>query len=496
MDGQYTIEELGARVKAKYPQYKDIPDAQVGAQVVQKYPQYQKNLIEKPQDQGNPILNTLGKVFAAPIHYGKAALGAGYEGVRATAGALGDKSAYAVDEAGNPVHQNPFLSEKELQVYQDPKTAAIQGAKDIAGTSAWVLPGGNGVKGAVGYGAVSGGLQAASEDNATPMSVLMGILSGGATGGVLTKAGEVVGPLMRKGMKAAGDELVKQGNQLALRGLRPSPSQATKFKQKTGQDIADYVAKQGWSSNFAEEAKNYVDELQNAFDDIAINSNKTVSPEELKASFAPVIEDFKSNVVPSVNGKVEDLEKIRDGLVAKYKEMPMTVGQITEERRNIDALLKDGQFSLPPEASSYLRSVRDALQETVRKATSDMNYKGMDLKKLGIELRNAYAFKEIAEKQANLGRGNRLPGLLDAVYSGTGATIGAGMMGNPIVGAILGTIMGRALGNKKVVGAGVKTLRKTGEKMQGALEKQFSPQLMDLLMRATRGGVVNQTTQP
>lgn len=38
------IEELGQRVKAKYPQYKDLSDLEVGQNVLQKYPQYRAQI--------------------------------------------------------------------------------------------------------------------------------------------------------------------------------------------------------------------------------------------------------------------------------------------------------------------------------------------------------------------------------------------------------------------------------------------------------------------
>lgn len=57
-----TIDEFGQQIKAKYPQYKDLPDAEVGQKMLAKYPQYKTVLTQdKPVEtdaflSGHPIL--------------------------------------------------------------------------------------------------------------------------------------------------------------------------------------------------------------------------------------------------------------------------------------------------------------------------------------------------------------------------------------------------------------------------------------------------------
>src|SRR3972149_11835751 len=76
-----TLEELGQKVKQKYPVYKDIDDTELADKVIKKYPQYLEFLdqpqqsvqqtqqsVQQPQEQGS-FLNTLaggvGKVGGA-----------------------------------------------------------------------------------------------------------------------------------------------------------------------------------------------------------------------------------------------------------------------------------------------------------------------------------------------------------------------------------------------------------------------------------------------
>jgi len=56
-----TIEQFGQSIKAKYPQYKDVPDAELGKSTLTKYPQYQDRVVSSGETQP-PQQTTLGKV--------------------------------------------------------------------------------------------------------------------------------------------------------------------------------------------------------------------------------------------------------------------------------------------------------------------------------------------------------------------------------------------------------------------------------------------------
>ena len=62
-----TIQELGATMKQKYPQYQDIPDDELGNRVLAKYPEYQNRISrpETPQDTrgtGEKVLSGIASV--------------------------------------------------------------------------------------------------------------------------------------------------------------------------------------------------------------------------------------------------------------------------------------------------------------------------------------------------------------------------------------------------------------------------------------------------
>lgn len=57
-----TLEQFGQTIKAKYPQYNDIPDAELGQKILDKYPQY-KDMVT-PATIGGPTQPTMGDIRA------------------------------------------------------------------------------------------------------------------------------------------------------------------------------------------------------------------------------------------------------------------------------------------------------------------------------------------------------------------------------------------------------------------------------------------------
>jgi hypothetical protein len=105
-----------------------------------------------------------------------------------------------------------------------------------------------------------------------------------------------------------------------------------------------------------------------------------------------------------MKSKAENIKQVGENLAQKYTKATkgggISIADLTKERRSVDALLKEGQFSLPVEQSNYLRSVRDVLQETIQDYTSEVKVSGKGLKQIGLELRNMFEFQKIAKQQA------------------------------------------------------------------------------------------------
>lgn len=183
--------------------------------------------------------------------------GAGFELLRALKAAGGDQNAYVNQETGATV-QNPFLSEKDLETFADPKKAAEEAAKNTAGILAYAVPYGKGgslLTRALVPGAVSGGASAYARDQ----NVVGGALTGAVTAGVLdkilrgadvSKAGEklrqgVIKPKVAPTPFAASEEeaIQKGTEQLGLKGSAAAQkAQIPKVMEDLSSQIKDKLA--------------------------------------------------------------------------------------------------------------------------------------------------------------------------------------------------------------------------------------------------------------
>lgn len=276
-----------------------------------------------------------------------------------------------------------------------------------------------------------------------------------------------------------GEKVIKSGEDLVLKGLKPSPSQQKKFLEKTGETLSKWMSRNGITSDFVNKATSVADELQNAFDEIATDSNKTVKNSDLYDAFAKRINELDSSIVPQMKNKSEDIKNVFNNLINKYLpdlasdiksgkfigDASFNVADLTKERKAIDKLIKESSFSMPIEQTTYLRAVRDALQESIQNATKDMTYKGKTLKDLGRELNKAYSFLDIAEQQSGLGKGTMNIGLTDLIAGGAGAMSG-GDPGSRLMNMLLAIGAKRLVNSPKVVGKVSGGLQKAGSMLQ------------------------------
>lgn len=346
---------------------------------------------------------------------------------------------------------------------------------------AWLVPGGKGLKANVGSGALAGSLVGASQQEG---NIILNTLTGGLTGAAASGALTLGGKALDAGVRKAGQIAEKQGKELVLRGLKPSKTQLSKFKERTGKDLAAWLNEQQITGNFADEATARIDDLQTQFDDLAVRSGAKVNKGKLQQAFIKRMAELSDSIVPSVKGKSHDLKEVMDNIVAKHGD-EIDVGALTQERRAIDRFLKDNQFGIPADQANYLRSARDALQETIQEATKGRGAK--DLKTIGLELRDLYEFQKIANAQQNLGRGTNLFGLLNLLGAGSGGIVGG------IPGAVVGIAAPTIMRNPKVVSGASKGLQVTGKGVQRLpkIDGRFDP-----LLRAMRNTAAYKASEP
>ena len=217
--GTMTIEQFGQEVKKKYPQYQDVPDAELGQQVIEKYPQYQRALsVDKPssvspeeeskkkpnilQGLAKPFLRTATNVLNVAEGASKLATGKPLAGVATRSrdfGFLGkDIRPVGVSDEGQLKDVGGFAKDvigtgAEIASYAAPAgvlgKAAPLASKVASGLKAGATAGS--------LGAFGQGLQQDQSFGKTLGQTALGATLGGVTGGVLPAVGAVAGKTVK-----------------------------------------------------------------------------------------------------------------------------------------------------------------------------------------------------------------------------------------------------------------------------------------------------------
>ncbi len=293
------------------------------------------------------------------------------------------------------------------------------------------------------------------------------------------KFGDIAKTLVGK----AGKSIREGGEEFLLKALKANPSQITKFEQKTGKKLVDFMIENKLTGDFAKRATEKLDQLQEGFDSIAVESGAKIKLDSLKNAFQEATKEFSASVLPELKTKAKAVTDVYDEIAAKFagQETGVDVGELTGIRRQVDGLLKEGQFSLLPEQASYLRAVRDALQSAVQKATEGITVEGKNLKQLGLQIRDIIQFEKIAERQANLGRGANPLGIIKPLTSGVG-----GVVGN-LPGAAAGYLIGAASQSPTVLSTISRGIQQFGK----GIEKSTKlPKILETVLRSGKEAAI------
>lgn len=326
----------------------------------------------------------------------------------------------------------------------------IGSAVPVAGTAA----------GAVIGGALGEGLrQKVSGERFSPGKVALegglSVIGAGVGKGVTSGARAIT--------KATGKGLVQQGENLALKSLRPSPSQMAKFAENTGQDLAKVVTKHDLVGKDADEIFDYVMQRQAQFDSIAKNAGVPIAPSAIRNTAMKKLQPLLQSVNPEDEKIADQVARIIQKIDKQSAKKPITLADLTTYRKQFDRTVKN--WAADPVSAGYSRVVRDILQDTARNAADAAGLKagGKTLRELGQELNVLNRVHDIAAIQQNLGRGTLPVGLLQLL----GATAG-GTAGGPL-GAAAGVAAQGILNNRGTVAAGSKAALSAGRSiLEGA----------------------------
>lgn len=304
-------------------------------------------------------------------------------------------------------------------------------------------------------------------------------VTGGIGGGVGMGVAKVAGKVAEKVLPKVGESVVKAGENMAIKPLRATPSQLTKFKQIHGEDVAPILSRNNIiGQDVTGIQKKAIDPLQEQFNTIANNTTIPVSRSVTDTKALNYIGELLKSPSQEDHQLAEKLFNEYDFAINKIGDNP-TLALLNKARQTFDDKVSD--WKTDPIAAGKNRLLgnifRQSIQETADKSGL-IGTNGKSLKDMGIELSKLYGVKDIAARQENLGRGS-LP---------VGLTTLLGFAGGGGIGGLPGAVAGAAL-VKAVNSPIASTFASKGLRASGELLKKGVPDIGMQLAANTTGQV-------
>lgn len=407
-----------------------------------------------------------------------------------------------------PVFLSPEENTQVAQNVANPNLLKNSIVQEAAGLGSWAVPFGKASQGAgllgrilqkaVLPGAAAGALSDIGGGESTPESIAGNAVLGGTGAGAFHALSGILG----KGASLAGKGLTNTSDTLALKSLRPSPSQQANFFKDTGEKMGDFIKQRGLQGAGYEELTSKVQPLQETFDQITNNPNLKIKSNDLLGKFTSKIEELNKSSLPEQRAKADYLTKVYDNLKGSLNGDSIGADVATSFRKEADDLISNYKFD--DTSKGNLQLLRDIYQSSVRDAADQAGIKvnGMSAKELGVELSKHYKLLDVAEKQQFLGQGGTPMGLTGWLGGGLGGSVA----GFP--GMLAGVAASKAMSNPKVIAGASKLAGNMGEKLTdggGMLQKilgtnqvsgQVSSRMPSLLASALQSQVGNQQENP
>lgn len=283
---------------------------------------------------------------------------------------------------------------------------------------------------------------------------------------VLTKP---AGQLFAK--KSVSGFLDDASSALAKKALRPSPSQQAEFLQATGMDIGDYSTRmnlQGSGAVGASKIQPVINSIRTQYNTLA-RSGKAIDPtrfiNQLRKSASDILaKDFSAEaqqVAKNILSRADLMESKAIEYMVRNNTKSIPIDILTETKASAFSKVPAGTMVDPTRMHGGKVSGGVGIGELERLAPGTQ--------KLGKAQQAAIAFKEIAEKQAGLGKGTQLINLLKP--SGTGAVLG-GVLGGP-VGAAVGAGASIVANSPRFLAGASKTLKRGADLTRSAKIPSF-----------------------
>lgn len=413
--------ELVRRIRAKYPQYNDIPDNELEKRILSKYPEYQDLSSQKPrwltgnaQSFPEKVWNTAGNILNVP--------------------------SYAIGGILNKLQKGKF----------SPISGAVEGVKNKQSVMT-ELPETFGVDPNSGAGIALG----FGGELLTPNIPFLGLIGKGS------KAANAASDVAKVG------KLTEVGKDLLLRSYKFSQSDIQKLAENLGAKdpaiykdvVVSFLQKQGLTGGATQQGMESVSKairpLQGQYNAM-VKSGRAVDPKVYSRQIMAQANQILSNPLSTT-----DELQIAKRLQAEAKRIAGLKTPITD---TMLAAKKSGSFAGVPASK-----ISDPFLMSRQKA---MGYAGIEAldelapgsKKLGRELKGLRTAQEVIGRTANVGKGTQLINTLKPFVPGaTGAFVLSG--GNPFVtgaGAIAATVANNPSVQNKFARATLSFANRTG----------------------------------
>lgn len=484
-----TIEQLGKKIKEKYPQYNDLSDYDVATKTLQKFPVYGDYLIESDRkklklDYGDDM--NLGNAMRSR------AVGAG-KGVLSTARSSGNilsklgsyipepiknlgtrllpstglalNTVSKVPESLSTIEQNfgaeegtlttpqnkyenqGFVAEQTAELFL-PQSVATKGGKLLGGA----IKGGSKLS-KLGRGLVRAGTEGITMAGATAIQEesTEDFFKNAITFGSLSAAGDAVGAVL----KNLGKPAAKLYN-TAIKPTLDENRKAIKFGGKTlGEELLDR-GMSGSEKSLKNQAITNINKAEDQLQTILASSNKTIKRKEI----LPYIDDLKKTF-KDTPGMIDEVEKIEKVVMQFPKEVPLA--KANEIKRNMYNSLRDVAFKIDPSLSTKKEAMK-AVAKGIREQI-EVKVGGDTVKNLNKELSvNGRLYDRIIDKMARENRNNIL-GLSDigigvaGIASGLG---GDGGIGQASITGLISVLVKKGLASTTAKTKGAVALKKIG----------------------------------
>lgn len=439
-----TIEQFGRSIKAKYPQYNDVGDAELGQKMLVKYPQYndmvQANSPEKPARQG--FLSLVGHGIASGVtQAANAAIGAG-KGVASTVLNTGhlfnqglDQSVGRVTSALTgrgfaPTQEAPAVAQK-VNTALTPGNQTQKAAKFGEQAGEFLVPGSASTKiGKVADLAVQGSKLAPLARFGAKAATEAGI-----AGGITAAQGGSGEEIKNAALFGAGSSLASSGISAVLKSL-PETAWSNILKRTSTQvsknpELPNQAAKTGLigtKQGILKQSKNAIQQLEVSLDEILKTKNDTIDGQKV-AKYLGDLKNVYSNI-PGETSSVGTIDQLQQEIANKGS---LSLLDANKLKRDIYSLIEKSygkgilEISAKTEGQKLIAS---GIKQEIEKIAPE-------IKELNRQQAVYIQIKKAIERQLSQGEGRTIAGLhigygdLITGVLGTGAGV---LQGKPLLG--------------------------------------------------------------